>query len=78
MEILSAIIAAIKAVPMMVDLTNRFIDMWIQSQVNDAKDVMIAERKKLLYLKSKIREATSDEERIALSIILNDYNSGKM
>jgi hypothetical protein len=72
------LIGAIKAVPMAIELTNRFIDMWIDAQIADIKDTMSAEKRKLLYLRQKIREAKTDDERIALSIILHDYHSGKM
>ena len=78
MEFLQVLMAAIKAVPMLIDLTNRFIDMWIDAQVKEYKDIINADKKKLLYLKKTIREAKTDEERIALSIILADYHRGEM
>lgn len=76
--LISAIIGLIGAIPMMIELTNVFIDMWIESRIGKITDKLEAERNKLMYLKKTIREAKSDEERIALSIILSDYRRGKV
>lgn len=71
-------VALIKSIPKLIDLADKFVDMWILWRIDSQKDQLDANRKKLLYLKAKVREAKSDEERIALSIILHDYYVGKV
>ena len=78
MTVFSAIIAAIKAVPAITALVEKFVDMWIDNKISNIENQFDIEREKLIILKRSIRGAKDDRERIALSIILNDYYSGKV
>lgn len=78
MSVLSAIIAAIRAVPALISLVEMFYEKWIDAQIKEATDANEIEKKKILYVKRQIRQAKTDEERIAFSIVLRDYRSGKM
>lgn len=78
MKFLSALVVALRAVPKLIKLVDRFFDLWIDAKIANDMRTISAEQKKLAYIKKQIREAKTDEERLAFSIILSDYNSGKV
>lgn len=72
--IFTGLITIAKAVPKVADLINQFYDLWIDYQIQKIDQYRINKREKRTVLMKQIRDAQTNEERKALSIILADIN----
>jgi hypothetical protein len=72
--IFTGLITIAKAVPRVADLINQFYDLWIDYQIQKIDQYRINKREKRTVLMKQIRDAQTNEERKALSIILADIN----
>lgn len=72
--IFTGLIAIAKAVPKVADLINKFYDLWIDYQIEKIDHYIINKREKRIVLMKQIRDAKTNDERKALSIILHDID----
>jgi len=70
----TALNAIIKAVPIVEKWFQRLVDLWVDKQIAEYKNVYTTKKMKRLALMKGIMNATSDKERVALSIVLADVN----
>jgi len=73
--IFTALVTIAKAVPIIKSLINQIVDLWIDYKVDQHRDDLNLHENKLLALQKAIKDAKTDQDRIALSIILHDINS---
>ena len=72
--IVSGIFAIAKAVPIVADYIERFVDMYVDLQIAKMQRAFTTKKDKRNALMKAIQKATTDEERISLSIILADIS----
>ena len=72
--IFTGLITIAKAVPKVADLINQFYDLWIDYQIERIDQYRINKKEKRTVLMKQIRDAKTNEERKALSIILADID----
>lgn len=70
--IFSGIVTVASAIPQVTNLINKFYGLWIDHQVSKIDTYRINKAEKRTMLMKKISEASTNEERKVLSIILND------
>lgn len=75
LSIFTGVVAIAKAIPVVADTLNKFYQFYIEKQIEDIDKYRIEKRDKRKALMKAITKAESDEERKALSIILNDVNN---
>jgi transaldolase len=73
--IFTGIVAIAKAVPVIASYIDRFYEFYIDYQISKIDKYRIEKRDKRKALMKAITKAGSDEERKALSIVLNDINN---
>ena len=73
--IFTGIVAIAKAVPVIASYLDKFYELYIDSQISKIDKYRIEKRDKIKALMKAIIKATTDEERKALSIILNNVNN---
>jgi hypothetical protein len=73
--IFTGIVAIAKAVPVIASYLDKFYEFYIDKQIARIDKYRIEKRDKRKALMKAITKATTDEERKALSIILNDVNN---
>lgn len=72
--IFSGVVAIAKAIPKLTELINKFVDLWVDYQLDKIEQEISTKRTKRLALMSAIKKAESDNERKELSIILADVS----
>lgn len=70
--IFAGIVAIAKAVPVVANYIDMFYNLYIDKQLEKIDKYRIDKKEKRIVLMKAISKATTDEERKALSIILND------
>jgi hypothetical protein len=73
-----AIWGVIKAIPVLLSVFRSIIDLYIADQVSKIESVVVTERSKRDALIKAIQEAETNEQIVTYSVILDDYNSGRM
>lgn len=76
--ILSGAVAIAKAIPALRDIVNKFYDLWVQSQIDNARDQRTETQHQRNAILEALKNAKTDEERIAISKLLHDFNHGKL
>lgn len=72
--IVSGLFSVAKAVPVVAKYIDMFFDMYMDRQIQKARKEMHEQANKRATLMQSIQKATTDEERISLSIILSDIS----
>lgn len=72
--IFTGIVTIAKAVPVVASYIDKFYDMWIDYQIERIDQYRINKKEKRKVLMKQIRDAKTNEERKALSIILADID----
>ncbi len=73
--IFTGIVAIAKAVPVVANYLDKFYEFYVDYQISKIDKYRIEKRDKRKALMKAITKAETDEERKALSIILNDVNN---
>jgi hypothetical protein len=73
--IVSGIFAIAKAIPMVAKYVDMFVDMYTDNQLQKIENEIVTRKQKRSALMVAIRKAETNEERRALSKILNDINT---
>lgn len=76
--ILNGIIAVSKILPYLTKTYDLFTDLWIGHKLKQLDSKLITHRHKRLALLNAIKGAKTNEERKALSILMHDFNIGKL
>ena len=66
--------AVIKAVPQLIKLFENIFDLYMNDQINGSRAKLQKMEKTRAILIKKMKEAKDDDERIALSIAINNLN----
>ena len=72
--IFTGIVTIAKAVPQVAAIIDKFYDYWLDYQIEKIDKYRIDKREKRSVLMKQIRDAQTNEERKALSIILSDID----
>ena len=78
MNYLKLAVKIITAVPQIKDLFEGIVSLYYQQKVNVLEDALIPKEKKRAHLIKQIQEAKTNDEILVYSVILNDYNTGKL
>lgn len=78
MSYLSTAVKIITAVPKIKDLFEQLVSLYYTSKISELEEVMITSEKKRANLIKLIQEAKTNEEILLYSVMLDDYNSGKL
>ena len=76
MNYLSVLVKLIIAIPQIKSMFDKLVDMYQQWQIDQIESKYDNKNTKRKALLNAIKEAKTDDERKALSIILHDINSG--
>lgn len=72
--IVSGIFAVAKAIPQVMEIIEKVYDLIIDHKYKKIRETYNLQSNKLIVLKKLLKEANTDEDRIALSIVINDLN----
>jgi hypothetical protein len=72
--IFTGIVTIAKAVPQVAAIINKFYDVWLDYQIEKIDKYRINKREKRAVILKSIRDAKSNDERKALSIVLADID----
>ena len=75
---IKALVALAKVIPMLDKYYNDFVNAYVDLKVSRIESGMIDGKDKRALLLKSIQSAETNEEIITFSIILDDYNSGRM
>ncbi len=76
--ILSGAVAIAKAIPAIRDIVNQFYNLWVDAQIDNARELRNETQHQRNAILESLKNAKTDEERIALSKLLHDFNRGKL
>lgn len=72
--IVKGLIALADIIPVARVLFDKLTDLWIDQRIKDIDKVKIGRKEKRTALMNALKEAKTNEERMAISIMLHDLN----
>lgn len=72
--VFSLLLAISKAIPVINDWIESIVSLWIDHKIKNHKEELNLRKMKMKALQKAILNAKTDQERIALSVVLHDVN----